>query len=163
MPPLLGARPIFYSHRAMGHPFFLRKTASGGIRFSETWENVRMEGHPFSQNGHPFSKTPLLEGIKRMQLPFLNSKRGPSRNSRLATFHSRGAGKMCIVQGSFQNFTRGNCKRLMLSKNGVLEKRMPILRKRMPLHPYVFPRFGKTDAPGCRFMSKTDAPWHNCL
>ena len=68
-------------------PFFTRKTPRGhpfscfeGIRghpFPETWE---LRGIRFPKMGIRFSKTPVLVGIKRNQLPLLKLKKATQRN-----------------------------------------------------------------------------------
>ena len=65
----------------------------------------------------------------------------------------------CVFRwAAFFNFKRGNWSRLMPSQNSVLEKRMPIFGKRMPLHSHVFengcPRMPSNGQNGCPELKK---------
>ena len=64
---------------------------------------------------------------------------------------------MRILLGRLFNFKRGNCMRLMPSNNGALEKRMPILLKRIPFHSHVLgngcPRMALESKNGCPVFS----------
>ena len=67
-------------HLNTGHPFL----PSRGIRghpFPKTWE---WKGIRFKKMGIRFSKTPFLEGIKRMQLLLLKLKKATQQNTHFA-------------------------------------------------------------------------------
>ena len=73
---------------------------------------------------------------------------------------------MCVFRwAAFFNFKRGNWSRLMPSQNSVLEKRMPIFGKRMPLHSHVFengcprmPSNGQNGCPELKQLVKNKSP-----
>ena len=92
MPRSWGGRPIFTKQKCHGASVFGHSGASEGIRFSETWENVGMEGHPFSQNGHPFDLKPYFGGHQAQPVaPFKILKDGPPRFFGKATIELRHA------------------------------------------------------------------------
>ena len=75
--------PFLISQLSTGHPFLL----SRGIRghpFPKTWE---WRGIRFEKMGIRFSKTPFLEGIKRMQLLLLKLKKATQENTTFRNAH----------------------------------------------------------------------------
>ena len=80
MPPLVGVRLIFYRSKSLGASVFdILKHPRASVS-----QNVGVEGHPFSQNGHPFFKTPFLEGISCNQLLFSKLKKAIQQHTRFA-------------------------------------------------------------------------------